>query len=141
MTNPLQGHEAEVSRKMSEKDYSGAEVEMSVLKRQASSPRGNVRGDAWRKSGRRTKNEAEIDMELNPIYTLAGLGEGISNLDDVRKIEAEKKRQEEARMEEERRKQAAILEDNARIKKQMQEAERNAVAGAPKIEKKKKEFK
>jgi hypothetical protein len=55
----------------------------------------------------------DMDMSMNPLYSLTGLGDEYSTIDDV------KKRQEEAKM-----KERAILEDNARMKREMQNKER-----------------
>ena len=55
----------------------------------------------------------EMDMSMNPLYSLTGLGDEYSTIDDV------KKRQEEAKM-----KERAILEDNARMKREIQNKER-----------------
>ncbi len=58
------------------------------------SPRG-VRGDNWKRG--RMKDEKEVNMEINPIYSLSAFGAGVSNLDDIRRLEIERKRAEEAR--------------------------------------------
>ena len=87
-----------------------------------------------------TKVYDQIDININPIYSLGALGEGIGSIEDVRRMELERKKSEMLRMEEESQKMEAVVQDNIRMKRQLQETER---LGGITLERKskKKEFK
>ncbi len=68
--------------------------------------------------------EVEMEMNLNPIYTLSGLG--VNTVDEIKERERLQKMREQS-----------ILRDNARLKQQMQDAERKESADTVKLSKKK----